>query len=669
MSQAAFSAMCKEAHAGNLPGNASRADVRNAAEAVSMEATPFGPIIQTIQVIGTRGQIVEIEIQHPFAAIYAAARRKHYSALLVRTHAREPSSPAHPWGLCIYSDEVCPGNRLSADPSRLIQSIYYSFLNFGAAALSKEDFWMVACTLRSAIVRLIEAGMSQLIATILLVFFSHNSHNMRHGGLLVQLASGDHIRIFAALFLMLADESALHSTWLCKGAGGTKLCICCKNIMDPSHIVRHGFPPDGYFKAFNLVYKYGDLDLMTKADVFEIIDELRDTYVGPGDGAFALREQILGFSHNRLSLLANPHLREFLDPPCQNAFDPGHCILSGAFPKEMDLLMSELRKFHLDYEQLGEYVQLWTWPRRIEAKSVTGKEAFGDRRARSNRSAHSMKCSQTEALSLYAVIRVWLIEVVGPIAELAAPLYSFMCLCDLIDIIFLSARGLNTADELAAAVTEYLESYAAAYGPDAMIPKHHFLLHLFTVMLLLGWLPNCLVLERKHKSVKKWADPMRNTTSIDHSVLRDVTNDAFHNLEHADFLILDEGLVNPKAPPRKVLQWLTDTFGADGTPFYYSLTARYNAYETCSNGDIVAVRDADNGWLAWRVWFHASANGVAFTTAAELELVSRSDSGRTSEWRDTGRSDVVELDSILCVFIFADADDIITLIHPFTLRD
>ena len=47
------------------------------------------------------------------------------------------------------------------------------------------------------------------------------------------------------------------------------------------------------------------------------------------------------------------------------------------------------------------------------------------------------------------------------------------------------------------------------------------------------------------------------------------------------------------------------------------------------------------------LWFHASANGVAFTTAAELELVSRSDSGRTSEWRDTGRSDVVELHSIL----------------------
>ena len=57
------------------------------------------------------------------------------------------------------------------------------------------------------------------------------------------------------------------------------------------------------------------------------------------------------------------------------------------------------------------------------------------------------------------------------------------------------------------------------------------------------------------------------------------------------------------------------------------------------------------------------------TAANKLELVGRSDSGRTSEWRDTDDSDVLELDSILCVFIFSDANGIITVIHPFTLPD
>ena len=486
VSQSALAALVTEAREGRLPDVAGRGHIREAAEAAASEATHYGPLLQTVQVIGCDGTQIDVEIQHPFAMLCAAARRAKFSRLLEATHAREPSSPHRPWGMCLYSDEVTPGNRLKPDPRQMVQSVYWSILNFGAAALSKEDFWLIATTLRSAVVRLIDAGMSQLIMTILLVFFSVNSHDMELGGALVQLASGTFIRIFVKLKLMLADESALHATWLNKGSSGTKLCICCKNIMDPDHVRIHHIPPNDYFQAYNMVHKYAGLDLFTSAEIHGIIDTFAATFGGLGPGARDAQEKTLGFTYSPYALLINRHLRRVVDPVKQNAFDPSHCVLSGCFPVEMNLLFNELRAQGIDYEDFHEYVQFWTWPNRIESRSVTGKDAMNDKRARSSKSAKSFKCSQSEALSLYQVIRHWLTTTIDTAAlpELAAPLYSFLCLCVVIDMCFMSSRGLADAELVRTAVEEYLAAYAAAYGLAAMIPKHHMCLHLLYIIML-----------------------------------------------------------------------------------------------------------------------------------------------------------------------------------------
>jgi hypothetical protein len=267
-------------------------------------------------------------------------------------------------------------------------------------------------------------------------------------------------------------------------------------------------------------------------------------------------------------------------------------------------------------------------------------------------------------------MREWLLGVATAVAGVASPVYSFMCLCTLIDLVVLSARGAVAADELSQSITEYLQAFKGAYGGDEMIPKHHYLLHFPAVLAQLGWLPNCMTLERKHKGVKRWADWTQNTSRIEHGVLRDITVHSLSVLEHGEHLNVEVGLVKARAPPLAVLHWMHDAFGDVGAPFRYSCVARYDEFETCGIGDIVALQTGPlDEWYAHRVWFHGSANGVAFTALGEMDLVGQDPRGRSSEWTESNRSAIADLADIRCVFIHSTAPDgVITLIHPCILR-
>ena len=61
--------------------------------------------------------------------------------LVARTLSQHPCTAQKPWRIIFYSDEVVPGNVLSADVSRKVQCVYISFMEFGAVALSKEEAW------------------------------------------------------------------------------------------------------------------------------------------------------------------------------------------------------------------------------------------------------------------------------------------------------------------------------------------------------------------------------------------------------------------------------------------------------------------------------------------------------------------------------------------------
>ena len=135
ISQSAIAALLKVAKNMELPDACTRGNVRDARHEYLSQPTPYGTIHQALALTDR----VSTEVQHPFAVLFHCAKPSpSFSSLLQRCLAKNPSDLDHKWRLILYSDEVSPGNQLAYVHARKTWSVYWSFLEFGAA-LSCED--------------------------------------------------------------------------------------------------------------------------------------------------------------------------------------------------------------------------------------------------------------------------------------------------------------------------------------------------------------------------------------------------------------------------------------------------------------------------------------------------------------------------------------------------
>ena len=84
------------------------------------------------------------------------------------------------------------------------------------------------------------------------------------------------------------------------------------------------------------------------------------------------------------------------------------------------------------------------------------------------------KCSASEGLSLYSIISVFL----KAFGDRCAPaIGAYKSLCDVIDCLYLSARGKVSPQQLQESVERFLDHYVGAFGEDHTTPAFHWLLH------------------------------------------------------------------------------------------------------------------------------------------------------------------------------------------------
>lgn len=131
--------------------------------------------------------------------------------------------PGRPLSLCLYSDEISPGNNLKRDKRRRVQAIYWSIKELGCARLCMESSWFIFTIVRSeTIAKRVAGGMSQLARECVRAFYAEGC-DFRLG---VQLAlPGGYKHIMAKVGYILGDESALKQWFECKGAGGKLMCF------------------------------------------------------------------------------------------------------------------------------------------------------------------------------------------------------------------------------------------------------------------------------------------------------------------------------------------------------------------------------------------------------------------------------------------------------------
>ena len=641
----------------------SRHDVRKARDAVVKVDTPYGSLLKTKSLAGVHGGEINIDIIDPFAYMWAAASRDRFADILERAITKSPSHADQPWTLLLYADEVTPGNVKKSDNKKRVHGLYWILKELGPDAMSKEDMWATIAVLRSTTIAKIDGGMSAVMAMMLKSFFSDTEHHMGHGGCSLQL-HGRSVRIWARFGGFIADEAALHSIWLCKGASGTKLCVLCMNVVSKHWTGIPGLAVDSFLKPFNHITKCRSCELHTKATIQHIVNTLAADRPVLTPDEFKAKERAFGFNHNAKSILLDPALRNIIDPTTQTLFDWPHSILQGAFPVQLALLETRLAGRRITfYEFLDEYLQGWCLPKKMSGTSW--RSVFNAKRREPMVKNKEFKASMSETLSLHPIIGHWLRTVVMPQGHFVAECQAYFAISTFIDTLHAAGRGKVRAAEVKWAAEAFLDTHAIAYGVGDMIPKFHHSLHWPDIVDRVKTLPTTLPLERKHKTIKMFAEATDNTSRTwDTSILLECTFKGFGVLANAQHLRISPGLLDsPNTVPVQALAYLRDHVGDHD--YTYAVHARYSSEGTSSAGDVVAYKN-DGGWLPGAIHFFVAASGRASALVRVLEH--KSHELTYSIWQEKYACIIVALEDIITSLTFRKDVDIYTVLHPWSLQ-
>jgi hypothetical protein len=80
--------------------------------------------------------------------------------------ARSPATPQAPWSLVVAYDEFVPGNKLSTDQTRKSMVVSFTFIELGAAALSRGTAWNTPVAVRSATIAKVQLAIQVFLVSL-----------------------------------------------------------------------------------------------------------------------------------------------------------------------------------------------------------------------------------------------------------------------------------------------------------------------------------------------------------------------------------------------------------------------------------------------------------------------------------------------------------------------
>ncbi|CAE8739399.1 unnamed protein product, partial [Polarella glacialis] len=446
--------------------------------------------------------------------------------------------------------------------------------------------------------------MSVLFKHMLLPFY--DDHDFRFG-VTARVHDRTHM-IFASLGIVVSDETALKSTWEMKGASGTLICMACRNVVSVSSDL-HNTDATGFFVPSSET-DVSKFVLQTDDSVRRTLQLLKQQHPLVSASAFKKLEQSLGFNYRPNGLLHSEKIASVLQPVTMTMYDWMHCYaVSGVYNMEVGLLLGFLATIGIGYKDVHLFFQGFTWPLHLGSRGASGKTVFEKRSALSD----VLKCSASEALSMYGVLRLFLMMHVVPLVDVGSNVWracqSYFCVCAVLDLLLNVRTGSVTPVSLHHAVVRHLNAFKAIYGEERMTPKCHYTLHLSDMLRRHGVLVSCWVHERKHKELKRYANHLDNTSqSFETSVLESVLHVQLEALSEPNLLPSTSAhLVSPKLATAELSRTVQHHMANDADVF--AAAVAMFRMQRCFRKDVAVVRMEDGTHVA-EVWFHVSQNNV-----------------------------------------------------------
>ena len=256
--------------------------------------------------------------------------------------------------------------------------------------------------------------------------------------------------------------------------------------------------------------------------------------------AFKNLEMIQGLNHNPDGMLADPFLRRHVKATETYTSDWVHDALQdGVFTGEAWLFLKACRPYGISSEDVRSFLADDTWQflffARTKARGLW--RVFESFRSSSSSEADKLKCSASELLGLYSLLRYLFDSRLPHHEELIAQRESFAAACKILDLILLAKRGVTSAVEtsgpLLVAIQEHLRLHKLAYGTTFIKPKNHWLMDVPPQLLRDKLVLDAFIVERLHLVVKSVAENVLNTSTFEKSVLAGIFNVQFRKASEA----------------------------------------------------------------------------------------------------------------------------------------
>ena len=242
-------------------------------------------------------------------------------------------------------------------------------------------------------------------------------------------------------------------------------------------------------------------------------------------------------------------------------------VFARTFKDTMDHLKAQAKgmrqNFHPTIADLDAYMHKWVWPRQF----VGGHRIF--------ESGNIDGGNAGQVLAAVKVIRRFFLEVAAPVVRAAhAPRSCIDAIgvleraCDIVIDLRNASLGYGSAATLKMKTFAFCNMFLSVFGGDASrwVLKFHISMHMCMQWRALQAevpdciLPNCFVLERKHKSVKKHMKLRLSGQSWERGVMEEMFLDQIAALQEGGLT----GLVAPHAPMTSAEKCDLELVGQDG---------------------------------------------------------------------------------------------------------
>ena len=144
----------------------------------------------------------------------------------------------------------------------------------------------------------------------------------------------------------------------------------------------------------------------------------------------------------------------------------------------------------------------------------------------------NFKCTASEMLTLAPLLKRYFKKVVLPREGPLPVILSIIAVLDVVEMLQGIKCHATDPDDLARAIKKHLDLFIDAYGKEKMRPKHHYVLHLPSMLRRFGFLLSTFVHERRHRVIRRYTQNRKILKNWSVSVMEEVTCHSIWEMSH-----------------------------------------------------------------------------------------------------------------------------------------